>query len=55
MEEAATPVAATRERVWVWGVPFAQITLTQAVAAVSELIRDGRPSFFITARRITRC
>ena len=34
---------------WVWGVPFAPITLTQAVAAVSELIRDGRPSFFITA------
>ena len=41
--------AATRERVWVWGVPFAPITLEQAVDAVSALIRAGRPSFFITA------
>jgi N-acetylglucosaminyldiphosphoundecaprenol N-acetyl-beta-D-mannosaminyltransferase len=49
MEEAATPVAAMRERVWVWGVPFAAITLAEAVATVSELIRDGRPSYFITA------
>jgi N-acetylglucosaminyldiphosphoundecaprenol N-acetyl-beta-D-mannosaminyltransferase len=36
-------------RVRVWGVPFAPITLAQAVAAVSALIRAGRPSFFITA------
>jgi N-acetylglucosaminyldiphosphoundecaprenol N-acetyl-beta-D-mannosaminyltransferase len=37
------------ERVWVWGVPFAPITLAEAVDAVSALIRAGRPSFFITA------
>jgi N-acetylglucosaminyldiphosphoundecaprenol N-acetyl-beta-D-mannosaminyltransferase len=49
MEEAATSEAATRERVTVWGVPFAPMTLTGAVAAVTELIREGRPSFFITA------
>jgi N-acetylglucosaminyldiphosphoundecaprenol N-acetyl-beta-D-mannosaminyltransferase len=44
MEEAVP-----RERVWVWGVPFAPITLAQAVDAVAALIRAGRPSFFITA------
>jgi N-acetylglucosaminyldiphosphoundecaprenol N-acetyl-beta-D-mannosaminyltransferase len=37
------------ERVDVWGVPFAPLTLEQAVASVSDLIRAGRPSFFITA------
>ncbi len=36
-------------RVWVWGVPFAPLTLAETVAAVSGLIREGRPSFFITA------
>jgi N-acetylglucosaminyldiphosphoundecaprenol N-acetyl-beta-D-mannosaminyltransferase len=36
-------------RVWVWGVPFAPLTLEESVAAVSRLIREGRPSFFITA------
>ncbi len=40
---------ATCERVWIWGVPYAPLTLEGAVAAVSELIREGRPSFFITA------
>src|SRR5215468_2076348 len=49
MEEAATSEAATRERVSVWGVPFAPMTLTGVVAAVTELIREGRPSYFITA------
>ncbi len=41
--------AVWRERVWVWGVPFAPITQAEAVDAVSALIRAGRPSFFITA------
>jgi N-acetylglucosaminyldiphosphoundecaprenol N-acetyl-beta-D-mannosaminyltransferase len=36
-------------RVWVWGVPFAPLTLEETVSAVSRLIREGRPSFFITA------
>ena len=49
MEQTATPEATTRERVWVWGVPFAPVTLGEAVAIVSGLIREGRPSFFITA------
>lgn len=49
MEQAAIPEAPARRPVWVWGVPFAPMTLTEAVAAVSELIRAGRPSFFITA------
>jgi N-acetylglucosaminyldiphosphoundecaprenol N-acetyl-beta-D-mannosaminyltransferase len=37
------------DRVWVWGVPFAPLTLAETVAAVSSLIDAGRPSFFITA------
>jgi N-acetylglucosaminyldiphosphoundecaprenol N-acetyl-beta-D-mannosaminyltransferase len=37
------------ERVWVWGVPFAPITLEESVATVSRLIAARRPSFFITA------
>jgi N-acetylglucosaminyldiphosphoundecaprenol N-acetyl-beta-D-mannosaminyltransferase len=41
--------AVASERAWVWGVPFAPLTLAQAVDAVSRLIRAGRPSFFITA------
>lgn len=49
MEEAATAGPPTLPRVWVWGVPFAPITRDEAVAAVSDLIRAGRPSFFITA------
>ena len=55
MEEAATPVAAMGgERVWVWGVPFAPITLTEAVAAVSELIRAG-PSVVLHHRADALC
>jgi N-acetylglucosaminyldiphosphoundecaprenol N-acetyl-beta-D-mannosaminyltransferase len=49
MEAAATSETATREPVWVWGVPFAPITLNEAVATVSALIRERRPRFFITA------
>jgi N-acetylglucosaminyldiphosphoundecaprenol N-acetyl-beta-D-mannosaminyltransferase len=37
------------ERVWVWGVPFAPLTLDQAVAAVSELAARRRPTYIITA------
>jgi N-acetylglucosaminyldiphosphoundecaprenol N-acetyl-beta-D-mannosaminyltransferase len=37
------------EPAWVWGVPFAPLTLGQAVDAVSRLIRAGRSSFLITA------
>jgi len=35
--------------VWVWGVPFAPLTLAQAVATVGRLIKAGKPSYFITA------
>jgi N-acetylglucosaminyldiphosphoundecaprenol N-acetyl-beta-D-mannosaminyltransferase len=37
------------DRVWVWGVPFAPLTLAETVASVSELVRRRRPSYFITA------
>ena len=36
-------------RVWVWGLPIAPMTRTQAVEAVVELVEVGQPSFFITA------
>lgn len=39
----------SNDRVGVWGVPFAPITLAQTIAAVSRMIAAGRPSFFITA------
>jgi len=45
----ATPSPATGEPVWVWGVPFAPLTLDQSVAAVDALIERGEPSYFITA------
>ena len=38
-----------RNRVWVWGLPIARMTRTQAVEAVVELVEVGQPSFFITA------
>jgi N-acetylglucosaminyldiphosphoundecaprenol N-acetyl-beta-D-mannosaminyltransferase len=37
------------EPVWVWGVPFTPLTLSQTVEAVSALIEKGEPTFFITA------
>ncbi len=37
------------EPVWVWGVPFAPMTLEQTVEAVDALIESRRPSYFITA------
>ena len=35
--------------VWVWGVPFAPLTLEGTVAAIDALIEERRPSYFITA------
>ena len=37
------------EPVWVWGLPFAPLTLVETLATVSALIERGLPSFFITA------
>jgi N-acetylglucosaminyldiphosphoundecaprenol N-acetyl-beta-D-mannosaminyltransferase len=34
---------------WVWGLPLARMTRGQAADAVMDLIKAGRPSFFITA------
>jgi N-acetylglucosaminyldiphosphoundecaprenol N-acetyl-beta-D-mannosaminyltransferase len=36
-------------RVWVWGIPFAPLTLSQAVETVVNLVKAGQPSYFITA------
>lgn len=41
--------ATTPKPVQVWGVPFAPLTLSQAVDAVDALIERGEPSYFITA------
>lgn len=35
--------------VWVWGVPFAPFTMSDAVSAIRTLIHTRRPAFFITA------
>jgi N-acetylglucosaminyldiphosphoundecaprenol N-acetyl-beta-D-mannosaminyltransferase len=35
--------------VWVWGIPFAPFSLTEAIVAVDSLIESGRPAYFITA------
>ena len=37
------------EPVWVWGVPFAPITLGQTVDLIDELIDRREPRYFITA------
>ncbi len=37
------------EPVWVWGLPFAPLTLAETVETVSALIESGLPTFFITA------
>jgi N-acetylglucosaminyldiphosphoundecaprenol N-acetyl-beta-D-mannosaminyltransferase len=37
------------EQVWVWGVPFAPMTLGETVDAIDALIERRRPSYFITA------
>ena len=37
------------EPVWVWGLPLTPWTRARAVEAVVEMVRAGRPSFFITA------
>ena len=38
-----------RNPVWVWDLPFAPMTLSETVNAVSALVESRRPSFFITA------
>jgi N-acetylglucosaminyldiphosphoundecaprenol N-acetyl-beta-D-mannosaminyltransferase len=38
-----------RNPVWVWDLPFAPMTLSETVDAVSALVESRRPSFFITA------
>lgn len=35
--------------VWVWGVPFTPLTFAQTVDRIDEIIRAGKPQYFITA------
>ncbi|MDR3635555.1 MAG: WecB/TagA/CpsF family glycosyltransferase [Isosphaeraceae bacterium] len=37
------------ERLWVWGLPLAPLSLAQAVEATVRLVRAGQPCYFITA------
>jgi len=34
---------------WIWGVPFHPLTYGQAIDQVDQLIRQGVPSYFVTA------
>lgn len=49
MTDPAAPPAPAPPPVWVWGVPFAPLTLAGTVDAVDALIARGEPSYFITA------
>jgi N-acetylglucosaminyldiphosphoundecaprenol N-acetyl-beta-D-mannosaminyltransferase len=37
------------EPVWIWGIPFAPLTLVETVDHVAALIEKNQPAFFITA------
>jgi N-acetylglucosaminyldiphosphoundecaprenol N-acetyl-beta-D-mannosaminyltransferase len=37
------------EPVWVWGIPFASLSMAETVSVIGDLIEAGRPTFFITA------
>ena len=39
----------TIEPIWIWGVPYAPLTLAQVVAEADRLIAARQPSYFITA------
>jgi N-acetylglucosaminyldiphosphoundecaprenol N-acetyl-beta-D-mannosaminyltransferase len=41
--------AGPTSRVWLWGIPFAAVSMSEAVSWIDRLIVAGTPSFFITA------
>jgi N-acetylglucosaminyldiphosphoundecaprenol N-acetyl-beta-D-mannosaminyltransferase len=47
-EENRTGNAQKGNAVWVWGLPLAPFTLAETVDHIGELVRGGKPSFFIT-------
>ena len=47
--DSQAPRTRVVEPVWVWGVPFAPFSMSEAVRAIEQLIDEGQPSFFITA------
>ena len=47
--ESSRPRTWFVDPVWVWGVPFASLSMAETVSAIADLIEAGRPSFFITA------
>ncbi|WP_206108147.1 WecB/TagA/CpsF family glycosyltransferase [Paludisphaera soli] len=49
LKPEAGPIPDAADAVWVWGVPFAPVTLDESVAAIDALIERGEPSYFITA------
>jgi N-acetylglucosaminyldiphosphoundecaprenol N-acetyl-beta-D-mannosaminyltransferase len=44
--QARTGIA---EPVWVWGVPFAALSMAETVSMIGDVIEAGGPAFFITA------
>jgi N-acetylglucosaminyldiphosphoundecaprenol N-acetyl-beta-D-mannosaminyltransferase len=48
-DRGVPPQPQASDRVWIWGIPFARLTLAETVAAVGDLIEAGRPAYFITA------
>jgi N-acetylglucosaminyldiphosphoundecaprenol N-acetyl-beta-D-mannosaminyltransferase len=43
------PLTRCFDPVWVWGVPFAPLTMAETVSAIEDRIKALRPTFFITA------
>jgi N-acetylglucosaminyldiphosphoundecaprenol N-acetyl-beta-D-mannosaminyltransferase len=47
--DSLRPEIRAGERVWIWGVPFAPWTMSETVAAIGELIQQGKPRHIIAA------
>jgi len=45
--DSQEPRARRVDPVWVWGVPFASLSMAETVSAIGDLIEAGRPTFFI--------
>jgi N-acetylglucosaminyldiphosphoundecaprenol N-acetyl-beta-D-mannosaminyltransferase len=47
--DSSQPPTRAVDPVWVWGVPFASLSMSEAVSAIGELIEAARPTYVITA------
>ena len=46
---SSRPQVPRGEVIWVWGIPFAPLTLAESKSAIAELVEARKPSFVITA------